>query len=606
MSKYLKFIIEKYKAIDQPLEVNVTNNGVYPILGINESGKTSILQGILAFVYYGDEEDSKYKHLTKVGNLYKQTKEAKVTAEIELSIETLENIIQKMNKELTNHNIIGDINKFIGERKSTGIINLCITRIINGEKSYKIKFSDTNFEVPEEVSNLLSKSIIAQLPYIFYFDDFRDRFDSEIKFSQSKNNNDIGYSSGKEISSLRRLFEEAYKDMETKVKLEDVFDMERNELSITCDVLNKKIESLLTENWSKMQQIEKSQKLEVVIRIDKQPKRIKIKKETIVTDDVDEETGEKKTEEIKTTTYTSEVVAVFSIAEEGINKTLKYFSIDERSKGFIWFFNFIFKTALNENKDIDLTNSIYLLDEPGCYLHGTAQSGLCNVLTELAKDSIVIYNTHSHHLLKEEFFPRTFIASKDNDKNITLKHFTQHERHYEALEPIKKALQVESSVLEEQINKEKYLIVEGISDFYAWHFFVSENQRKDIGIIASTGADNIEVLLNILISTKPSKKILVLFDNDDKGRSCEANLKKVNYQNNIMITSLIKYNTIEDFYDKEELNKVFLDNKLEEETKTKTQVSLLIKSHINNIQNMKNTKTNFNKYWGDHILKHFE
>ena len=45
--KYTKFLIKNYKAIEE-LSINLKRN-VIPIIGVNESGKTSILQAILAF-----------------------------------------------------------------------------------------------------------------------------------------------------------------------------------------------------------------------------------------------------------------------------------------------------------------------------------------------------------------------------------------------------------------------------------------------------------------------------------------------------------------------------------------------------------------------------
>lgn len=45
--KYTKFFIKNYKAIDE-LTINLSKN-VIPLIGLNESGKTSILQAILAF-----------------------------------------------------------------------------------------------------------------------------------------------------------------------------------------------------------------------------------------------------------------------------------------------------------------------------------------------------------------------------------------------------------------------------------------------------------------------------------------------------------------------------------------------------------------------------
>ena len=67
--KYTKFIIRNYKAINE-LVVNVGNN-VIPIIGINESGKTTILNAILAFdkskdnIMDGYHANPKNRYLTK-------------------------------------------------------------------------------------------------------------------------------------------------------------------------------------------------------------------------------------------------------------------------------------------------------------------------------------------------------------------------------------------------------------------------------------------------------------------------------------------------------------------------------------------------------------
>lgn len=46
--KYTKFLIQGYKAIEK-VTVVVGKNNLIPIIGVNESGKTSILEAILAF-----------------------------------------------------------------------------------------------------------------------------------------------------------------------------------------------------------------------------------------------------------------------------------------------------------------------------------------------------------------------------------------------------------------------------------------------------------------------------------------------------------------------------------------------------------------------------
>lgn len=44
-----KFIIEKYKSLEN-IEINLSNM-IIPIIGINESGKTSILEAIFSLIF---------------------------------------------------------------------------------------------------------------------------------------------------------------------------------------------------------------------------------------------------------------------------------------------------------------------------------------------------------------------------------------------------------------------------------------------------------------------------------------------------------------------------------------------------------------------------
>ena len=54
--KYNKFTIRNYRAIEGPMEINIKKNKLVPLIGTNESGKTTILQAIFAFDYANDKE----------------------------------------------------------------------------------------------------------------------------------------------------------------------------------------------------------------------------------------------------------------------------------------------------------------------------------------------------------------------------------------------------------------------------------------------------------------------------------------------------------------------------------------------------------------------
>ncbi|TDU04198.1 putative ATP-dependent endonuclease of OLD family [Streptomyces sp. 846.5] len=67
---------------------------------------------------------------------------------------------------------------------------------------------------------------------------------------------------------------------------------------------------------------------------------------------------------------------------------------DERSRGFVWFFSFL--AYFNELEEAETNNLILLLDEPGLSLHGLAQGDLLRLIDErLAPKHQVLYTTHS-------------------------------------------------------------------------------------------------------------------------------------------------------------------------------------------------------------------
>ena len=52
--RYKQFVINHYRAITGPLKIDVDKRTLTPIIGVNESGKTTILHAIFAFDYYND------------------------------------------------------------------------------------------------------------------------------------------------------------------------------------------------------------------------------------------------------------------------------------------------------------------------------------------------------------------------------------------------------------------------------------------------------------------------------------------------------------------------------------------------------------------------
>jgi predicted ATP-dependent endonuclease of OLD family len=75
-------------------------------------------------------------------------------------------------------------------------------------------------------------------------------------------------------------------------------------------------------------------------------------------------------------------------------------NLDERSRGFRWFFSFYITFAADTHEG-DAAGAILLLDEPGLHLHQKSQEDLLRHLQNDFENQI-IYTTHSPFMLPPE------------------------------------------------------------------------------------------------------------------------------------------------------------------------------------------------------------
>ena len=69
--RYLRFTINNYRAIVGPLTIDVSKPKLMPIVGVNESGKTTVLHALFAFDHFNDEMNDDGRHLRDTANLYR-------------------------------------------------------------------------------------------------------------------------------------------------------------------------------------------------------------------------------------------------------------------------------------------------------------------------------------------------------------------------------------------------------------------------------------------------------------------------------------------------------------------------------------------------------
>lgn len=465
--KYIKFKIKNYRAITEEIEINLRKSPLTPIIGVNECGKTTILQAIFSFDHFNDRLNEG-GHIKNIQNLYiDHDKAAMITAEIEATNEEIRDLLNNLKKRsefsLYKTKIDGYLKVDFG-----GTILITRNHYTHSYSIQKEEFKDKKF------NNLFAKELIKYLPYILYFDDFRDSIRDEIEIKEGQ---------GEWTDIIEELFKRTSSEYSI-FKLKDLEDRRRKSIiSKVQDNLN----ATLTKEWQNFRLDDKDAlkiELEFDQRIDNNNTKCYLKLSVIEKD------------------------------EDGLSH---YFYIKDRSKGFYWFFNFVMKTEFNP-KVVQESNydTIYLLDEPGSYLHATAQAKLCKKLNSLSNENKVIYCTHSHYLLNPEIIPINSIRITEKNGDGSVKLNTIHEynglinKGRNAFQPILDALEIKP--LPFDMGAEKILLTEGIYDYYALSMFKG---NREYNILPCTGADSIKYYISLMIAWQ--KQYYALWDNDEKG-----------------------------------------------------------------------------------------
>ena len=484
--KYKKFVIENYRAIKRKIEIDLSKR-IIPLVGVNECGKTTILKALLCFDMTNDGVNNS-EHLKSIHNLYETGKKepTKITSLIECNseelIEMLDSSFNSINKLINTDKwkpeyqaIIDEIPAF--KEDLTINSDIAVTRnITSSAKWYSAKELKSLSGITQDV---VCRELVKNLPYILYNDDFTDRPEQEIKIADDANKSsswedifdNVVLSASQQQFSLRDIFQE-----------NDV----RQRNSMISDVTTY-LDQALTAAWTKFA-----------------PKKHKIKTRLEV--------------DVK-----DNILRVFMIEETG--GVSRDFFINDRSKGFIWYYNFIMKVRFNPKKSGDGNSTVFLLDEPGSYLHEKAQEELCKKLKEIsATEGCVIYCTHSPRLLDPEQIPLSSIMIVEKKKSeiiaTPLPLFKTESKNNAAMQPVYEALQLPEY---EAISKdEKILCVEGIYDKYAITCFC--NLPKTVRIFPSTSA--IAISENIQYFIAYHKKYVALWDCDDEGKRAKGRAAK--------------------------------------------------------------------------------
>lgn len=198
------------------------------------------------------------------------------------------------------------------------------------------------------------------------------------------------------------------------------------------------------------------------------------------------------------------------------NKHTTYF--DERSNGIKWFFYLFIELSYGNLVDKTI---VYLLDEPGIYLHVNAQRELLDLLNNLCNNgSQVVYTTHSPYMIDTEKIINIRAVEKD-EEGITHIFNNAYDNKFnsaskrETLTPLLKAIGADIKYnLGPQLDKLN-IITEGITDYMyltAMLDYLEIEDEKRPYILPSVGAGNVNALVSILIGWGCNYKVILDYD----------------------------------------------------------------------------------------------
>ena len=195
------------------------------------------------------------------------------------------------------------------------------------------------------------------------------------------------------------------------------------------------------------------------------------------------------------------------------------------SEGFQWYFGFY--TNFGAATKAEYKNAILLLDDPGVYLHPSGQKSLVELFEKYLEDNVTtIYSTHLPFLVPRQRLHRMRLIEKSEEGRSQVSEKFWHISDKDVLYPLRAALGVD--LADSLYAGARTLIAEGPSDRILLHGMLREFSKR--GLRPIQDLDNIEVLSGkgatrakdhaILLQIERLSYVVVL-DNDDEGRKAK-------------------------------------------------------------------------------------
>jgi len=520
--KIKKVTINNFKSIKDEVSFEIkkiANKNCFILLGINESGKSNILEAISLL---NPEQKIDY-NIDCNSEAEEENKKISITYELQIDNYDFykKQFIEKgLSEDLVNIIEITKIERKISidsKNSRTDFFHIWIKDVKKEFEKYildkennkiEIKTDENIKESPDGEKNILDKDKLET----FLEDEFYDLFNKNIpkiifwKSSEEKYliNEKIDLNIFKEDFNISIPLKNCFRIAgveKIKERIESVVG-HSTKIATLKDLLNEKVTEHINNVW-------KEHKINIRFEIDN-------------------------------------MQLSFLIEEK--DNTLPKYELNQRSDGFKHFISILLNLSV-ENETSQLKDKIILLDEPEVHLHPSGEKYLRDELLEIAKNNFVFFATHSIFMVDKKNLDRYFSIKKE--KGITNLHVVEKDNPYKE-EVLYEALG--TSVLEHIENN--VLILEGKTDRDIFDLYKrklkSEIKLQNFSLISADGCENIPKYTKFF-----NKKLVngfVLVDSDKGGTTIKTRvLKEKNYNkknvfeiNDILDTK--KESTLEDLF----------------------------------------------------------
>lgn len=506
--RYKSFYIKNFKGIKE-LTIDLDKkplSNIITLVGLNESGKTTILEAIN--LLNNDIKDKDVHKLIPKNRKFSFNDTIEVHATLEFD-EKDEKVIEKFAKSLgfkSIHNLKSLEEKIVYKFKDSIYLDKDI------ESNYTSSFNLTGCKERERIPKKYNDDskefdemfdfIYSELyPTIIYYPNFLFDFPNRIYLEKSANEDKEQETYRRVLSDIMDTFNEGLKiedHIVNRLKVKDEGAQEA--LESTIERMSKQITDVVFLAWGQM--------------FNSKGKEIRLKP------GIDEKNG-------------------LAYLEVKLKEGTDQFQIAERSLGFKWFFTFLLFTEFRKNRSSEKGEILFLLDEPASNLHSTAQKSLLSTFEQLVSKSKMIYTTHSHHLINPKWLSGAYIVRNkalnyENDfeynaintdiEAIPYKQFVvKHPEQKTYFQPILDAIEYSPSTLEEVPN---IILTEGKNDYYTFKYVnevLLNNEYPDLKFYPGNGADRNNQIIATYLAW--GRDFTILLDGDKPGLAAKERYK---------------------------------------------------------------------------------